>query len=187
MITETPTRAETHGPARNQGPQTSPRADAATRPASRMAGRTPIWRSAPAVRRTAQKHCYHRRSTHAEPTTCQGPVTPAACRLHAPHGRRDPGQEAWAIGLGLAVGFSPFIGLHLGMCIAFGWLFGLNRLKLYLAANLVNPLIMPGVLFVEVQLGSWLRRGTPTRCPWTRSRRWTRGTSGSTCCSAAWS
>ena len=69
------------------------------------------------------------------------------------------GQEAWAIGLGLAVGFSPFIGLHLGMCIALGWLFGLNRLKLYLAANLVNPLIMPGVLFAEVQLGSWLRRG----------------------------
>ena len=69
------------------------------------------------------------------------------------------GQEAWAIGLGLAVGFSPFIGLHLGMCIALGWLFGLNRLKLYLAANLVNPLIMPGVLFIEVQLGSWLRRG----------------------------
>jgi uncharacterized protein (DUF2062 family) len=69
------------------------------------------------------------------------------------------GQEASAIGLGLAVGFSPFIGLHLGMCIALGWLLGLNRLKLYLAANLVNPLIMPGVLFAEVQLGSWLRRG----------------------------
>jgi uncharacterized protein (DUF2062 family)/SAM-dependent methyltransferase len=68
-------------------------------------------------------------------------------------------QEAWAIGLGLAVGFSPFIGLHLTMCIVLGWLFGLNRLKLYLAANLVNPLIMPAVLFAEVQLGSWLRRG----------------------------
>jgi uncharacterized protein (DUF2062 family)/SAM-dependent methyltransferase len=68
-------------------------------------------------------------------------------------------QEAWAIGLGLAVGFSPFIGLHLTMCIVLGWLFGLNRLKLYLAANLVNPLIMPAVLFIEVQLGSWLRRG----------------------------
>src|SRR5688500_4965857 len=69
------------------------------------------------------------------------------------------GQEEGAIGLGVAVGLSPFTGLHLGMCIALGWLFGLNRLKLYLAANLVNPLIMPGVLFVEVQLGSWLRRG----------------------------
>ncbi len=68
-------------------------------------------------------------------------------------------QEASAIGLGLAVGFSPFVGLHLGMCVALGWLFGLNRLKLYLAANLVNPLIMPAVLFAEVQLGSWLRRG----------------------------
>src|SRR3954453_23846522 len=69
------------------------------------------------------------------------------------------GQEAWAIGLGLAVGFSPFIGLHLGMCIALGWLLGLNRLKLYLAANLVNPLIMPFVLATEVQAGAGLRRG----------------------------
>ena len=40
------------------------------------------------------------------------------------------------------------------MCIALGWLFGLNRLKLYLAANLVNPLIMPAILFAEVQIGS---------------------------------
>jgi uncharacterized protein (DUF2062 family)/2-polyprenyl-3-methyl-5-hydroxy-6-metoxy-1,4-benzoquinol methylase len=68
-------------------------------------------------------------------------------------------REAWAIGLGIFVGCSPFIGLHLGMCIAIGWLFGLNRLKLYLAANLINPLIMPAILFAEVQSGSWLRRG----------------------------
>jgi uncharacterized protein (DUF2062 family) len=68
-------------------------------------------------------------------------------------------QEASAIGLGLAVGFSPLVGLHLGMCIALGWLFGLNRLKLYLAANLVNPLVLPAVLLAEVQLGAWLRRG----------------------------
>ena len=69
------------------------------------------------------------------------------------------GQEATAIGLGIAIGFSPFVGFHLGMCIALGWLLGLNRLKLYLAANLVNPLIMPFVLAMEVQVGSWLRRG----------------------------
>jgi uncharacterized protein (DUF2062 family)/trans-aconitate methyltransferase len=68
-------------------------------------------------------------------------------------------REASAIGLGIFVGCSPFIGLHLGMCIAIGWLFGLNRLKLYLAANLINPLIMPAILFAEVQSGSWLRRG----------------------------
>jgi SAM-dependent methyltransferase len=45
------------------------------------------------------------------------------------------------------------------MCIAIGWLFGLNRLKIYLAANLVNPLILPAILFAEVQTGSWIRRG----------------------------
>jgi uncharacterized protein (DUF2062 family)/2-polyprenyl-3-methyl-5-hydroxy-6-metoxy-1,4-benzoquinol methylase len=68
-------------------------------------------------------------------------------------------REAWAIGIGIFVGCSPLIGLHLGMCIVLGWLFGLNRLKVYLAANLVNPLVLPAVLFAEVQTGAWLRRG----------------------------
>jgi uncharacterized protein (DUF2062 family) len=68
-------------------------------------------------------------------------------------------REAWAIGLGLFIGCSPFIGLHLVMCWAVGWLFGLNRVKLYLAANLINPLILPFVLFAEVQSGALLRRG----------------------------
>ncbi len=68
-------------------------------------------------------------------------------------------REAWAVGLGLFIGCSPLIGFHLSMCVAAGWLFGLNRLKLYLAANLVNPLVLPAVLFWEVQTGSLLRRG----------------------------
>jgi uncharacterized protein (DUF2062 family) len=68
-------------------------------------------------------------------------------------------REAWAIGIGFFIGCSPFIGLHLALAIAIGWLFRLNRLKIYLAANLVNPLILPAVLFAEVQLGSWMRRG----------------------------
>ncbi len=68
-------------------------------------------------------------------------------------------REAWAIGLGILIGCSPLVGLHLALCVAVGWLAGLNRLKLYLAANLVNPLILPAVFFVEVQAGSWLRRG----------------------------
>lgn len=68
-------------------------------------------------------------------------------------------RDAWAVGLGLFIGFSPLIGLHLGLCLLVGWLFGLNRMKLYLAANLANPLIMPFILFTEVQTGAWLRRG----------------------------
>jgi SAM-dependent methyltransferase len=68
-------------------------------------------------------------------------------------------RDAWAVGLGLFIGFSPLIGLHLGICLLVGWLLGLNRVKLYLSANLANPLIMPFILFAEVQTGAWLRQG----------------------------
>jgi len=45
------------------------------------------------------------------------------------------------------------------MCLVAGWVFGLNRVKLYLAANLIGIPLMPPVLFAELQIGSWLRRG----------------------------
>jgi len=68
-------------------------------------------------------------------------------------------HDAWAIGLGLFIGCSPIIGGHLAMCLVAGWVFGLNRVKLYLAANLIGIPLMPPVLFAELQIGSWLRRG----------------------------
>lgn len=68
-------------------------------------------------------------------------------------------HDAWAIGLGLFIGCSPIIGGHLAMCLVAGWVFGLNRVKLYLAANLIGIPLMAPVLFAELQIGSWLRRG----------------------------
>ena len=55
----------------------------------------------------------------------------------------------------------PLFGLHLQLCLAAGWLLGLNRLKLYLAANISNPFVAPFLLFGEVQAGRWLRTGAP--------------------------
>jgi uncharacterized protein (DUF2062 family) len=69
------------------------------------------------------------------------------------------GQQAAAIGLGVFIGCTPFYGLHFWICMAVGWLLGLNRLKLYLAANISNPLVAPFLIFGEVQTGSVLRRG----------------------------
>src|SRR3982751_4526717 len=69
------------------------------------------------------------------------------------------GREAAAIGLGAFIGCLPFFGFHLVLCWAVGWLLNLNRLKLYLAANISNPLVAPTLVFAEVQLGAWLRRG----------------------------
>lgn len=69
------------------------------------------------------------------------------------------GREAAAVGTGLLIGCTPFWGTHFLLCWAAGWLLRLNRLKIYLAANLINPLILAPLLWAEVQSGAWLRRG----------------------------
>jgi len=69
------------------------------------------------------------------------------------------GRDAVAIGLGVFVGCLPFYGFHLALCWGLGRLLRLNRLKMYLAANISNPLIAPVLLLVELQVGTWARRG----------------------------
>lgn len=69
------------------------------------------------------------------------------------------GRDGLAIGLGILVGCLPVFGLHLALCWVLGRAFGLNRLKMYLAANISNPFMAPLLLFSEIQIGAWLRRG----------------------------
>src|SRR5262245_9194191 len=69
------------------------------------------------------------------------------------------GREAAAIGLGIFIGCLPLYGFHLAICWVAGWLLKLNRLKLYLAAHVSNPLFAPTLVFAEIQTGAWLRRG----------------------------
>jgi uncharacterized protein (DUF2062 family)/SAM-dependent methyltransferase len=70
-----------------------------------------------------------------------------------------PARETAAIACGVFIGCLPFYGFHLLMCLLVGWVFRLNRLKLYLAANISNPFVAPFLLFAELQTGSYLRRG----------------------------
>jgi uncharacterized protein (DUF2062 family)/trans-aconitate methyltransferase len=70
-----------------------------------------------------------------------------------------PARQAAAFGLGTFIGCLPLFGLHLQLCLTAGWLLRLNRLKLYLAANISNPFVAPFLLFGEVQVGSRLRTG----------------------------
>src|SRR5687767_13974497 len=80
------------------------------------------------------------------------------------HGLRTEGagalRETAAVALGVFIGCLPVYGLHLLICWAVGFAFGLNRLKMYLAANISNPLVAPWLVFAEVQAGAWLRRGS---------------------------
>jgi len=69
-------------------------------------------------------------------------------------------RESAAIAAGVFIGCLPFYGFHLLMCAAVGTVFGLNRLKMYLAANISNPFVAPWLVFLEIQAGAWLRRGS---------------------------
>lgn len=70
------------------------------------------------------------------------------------------GREAVAIGTGVFIGCLPFYGFHLMLCLAVGWLLRLNRLKMYFAAHISNPIFAPALVFAELQTGAWLRRGS---------------------------
>ena len=83
---------------------------------------------------------------------------------HIFHGLRTerPGafRDAAAVGLGVFIGCLPIYGLHLLICWVTGSILRLNRLKVYLAANISNPLVAPWLIVAEMQAGAWIRHGS---------------------------
>jgi uncharacterized protein (DUF2062 family) len=69
-------------------------------------------------------------------------------------------RETAAVAAGVFIGCIPVYGFHLLICWVAGYLLRLNRLKMYVAANISNPFFAPWLLFAEVQTGGWVRRGT---------------------------
>lgn len=69
------------------------------------------------------------------------------------------GRLTAAVALGLFIGTLPLYGLHLPICVAVSFLFGLNKITTYLAANVSNPLMAPFLVFGGVQLGERALRG----------------------------
>jgi len=71
-----------------------------------------------------------------------------------------PGKVAAAVGVGAFVGCSPLWGLHFALAVALAWIFRLNRVLVYAAANLANPVTGPFILFAEIQIGHRIMRGS---------------------------
>src|SRR5262249_39134830 len=69
-------------------------------------------------------------------------------------------RETAAVALGVFIGCLPLYGLHLAICWIVGFVLGLNRLKMYFAANVSNPVVAPWLVFAEVQVGALVRRGS---------------------------
>ena len=68
------------------------------------------------------------------------------------------GREAAALGVGAFIGCLPIYGAHLLLVIGVGRVLRLNRLRMYVAANISNPLFAPALVLAEVQTGAWVRR-----------------------------
>ena len=80
------------------------------------------------------------------------------------------GRQAAAVGVGVFVGCLPLWGLHLAICFALGRLLGLNRVKMYVAANISNPMLAPLLVVASAQLGRLARRGDVYRAGWQELR-----------------
>ena len=68
------------------------------------------------------------------------------------------GREAAALGVGAFIGCLPIYGAHLLLVIGVGRVLRLNRLRMYVAANISNPLFAPALILAEVQAGAWVQR-----------------------------
>ncbi|HUE85536.1 MAG TPA: DUF2062 domain-containing protein [Vicinamibacterales bacterium] len=69
------------------------------------------------------------------------------------------GKEAAAMGVGAFIGCLPLYGAHWLLVIGAGRLLGLNRLRMYIAANVSNPLFAPVLVLAEIQTGAFIQRG----------------------------
>jgi uncharacterized protein len=72
------------------------------------------------------------------------------------HTHDSPERTAAAVGLGVAIGFSPFIGLHTALAVGLAFFFNLNRVAVLAGAWLNLPWIMGAYYPGATALGSWL-------------------------------
>jgi len=72
---------------------------------------------------------------------------------------RTPGKVAFGVGVGVFVGCSPLWGIHFPLAVLLATLFRLNRMIVYAAAYIGNPLTAGPILFIEVQVGHRILHG----------------------------
>lgn len=76
-----------------------------------------------------------------------------------------PDRVAAAIALGVAIGFSPFIGVHFVLAIGLAFLFKLNRVDAAVGQFVGNPWTLPPVFAAGYALGRRLLRFDRTEVP----------------------
>jgi uncharacterized protein (DUF2062 family) len=70
-----------------------------------------------------------------------------------------PGKVAVAVGMGVMLGCSPFLGVQVVLAVVLARLFRLNPIAAVLGVQISIPPLTPVVLFVTAQLGALVLRG----------------------------
>ena len=70
-----------------------------------------------------------------------------------------PKRVGLAVGIGVLVGCSPFLGLQVAIAALLAIVFRLNKLAVFLGLQISAPPLLPLVLFVGAQLGELVRHG----------------------------
>jgi uncharacterized protein (DUF2062 family) len=73
--------------------------------------------------------------------------------------RASPRQIGWAVGLGAFCGCTPALGFHGGLALFVATLFRVNRLFCWLGSRVSNIVVLPFIVFAEVQVAHRLRTG----------------------------
>lgn len=99
------------------------------------------------------------------------PLGKAAHALVHEHG--SPMELAAAIWLGAVIGTTPLYGLHVVLCVALGMVLRLNKLAMWLAANVSLPIFAPFLAFLCVQVAHHMlhRQWLPLSPQWFVDRR----------------
>ena len=75
------------------------------------------------------------------------------------HEHAEPWRIAAAVFVGVIIGSSPFFGFHLLLCIVFAMALRLNKLTMWLAANVSLPIFAPFLAFTSAQVGHLMLHG----------------------------
>jgi len=75
------------------------------------------------------------------------------------HEHASPLRVGFAVGVGVLVGCSPFLGLQVAIAALLAIVFRLNKLAVFLGLQISAPPLLPLVLFVGAQLGELIRHG----------------------------
>ena len=76
------------------------------------------------------------------------------------HEHASPARVGLAVGVGVLVGCSPFLGLQVAIAALLAIAFRLNKLAVFLGLQISAPPLTPLVLFVGAQLGELIRHGS---------------------------